>query len=78
MQATFKGGYTLAVWKADVATARREEIWHNERERPRVHDAEQSAASPAIGSCSRSPSAAGGRGGRGLSGASDGAPEPSG
>jgi dipeptidyl-peptidase 4 len=29
MQATFKGGYTLSVWKADVATGQAREVWHN-------------------------------------------------
>ena len=31
MQATFKGGYTLAFWKADVTTGDAAEIWHNQR-----------------------------------------------
>ena len=30
MRATFKGGYTLAFYKADVATGDAVEIWHNE------------------------------------------------
>ena len=30
MQATFKGGYTLAFYKADVTTADAQEIWHNQ------------------------------------------------
>lgn len=30
MRATFRGGYTLSVWKADVATGEAEEVWHNE------------------------------------------------
>ena len=30
MRATFKGGYTLSVMKADVATGEAEELWHNE------------------------------------------------
>ena len=29
MQAAFKGGYTLSVWKADVATGEAREVWHN-------------------------------------------------
>ena len=29
MQAAFKGGYTLAVWKADVSTGEAREVWHN-------------------------------------------------
>ena len=30
MRATFRGGYTLAIMKADVATGEAEEVWHNE------------------------------------------------
>jgi dipeptidyl aminopeptidase/acylaminoacyl peptidase len=30
MRATFRGGYTLSIWKADVATTEAEEVWHNE------------------------------------------------
>ena len=30
MRATFRGGYTLAIWKADVASTEAEEVWHNE------------------------------------------------
>ena len=29
-RATFKGGYTLSLWKADVATGEAKEAWHNE------------------------------------------------
>jgi acetyl esterase/lipase len=29
-QATFKGGYNLSVWKADVASGEAVEVWHNE------------------------------------------------
>jgi dipeptidyl-peptidase 4 len=29
MQSAFKGGYTLSVWKADVATGDGREVWHN-------------------------------------------------
>jgi dipeptidyl-peptidase 4 len=29
MQAAFKGGYTLSVWKADVSTGEAREVWHN-------------------------------------------------
>ena len=31
MTATFRGGYTLGVYKADVATGEAEEIWHNQK-----------------------------------------------
>jgi dipeptidyl-peptidase-4 len=31
MQATFKGGYSLSVWKGDVATGEAVEVWHNDR-----------------------------------------------
>jgi dipeptidyl aminopeptidase/acylaminoacyl peptidase len=30
MRASFRGGYTLGLWKADVATGEAEEVWHNE------------------------------------------------
>ena len=30
MRATFRGGYTLAFYKADVATGEAQEVWHNE------------------------------------------------
>ena len=30
MQATFKGGYTLSIWKADVSTGEAVEVWHNQ------------------------------------------------
>ena len=29
-RATFRGGYTLSLWKANVATTEAEEVWHNE------------------------------------------------
>lgn len=29
-RATFRGGYTLALWKADVGTGEAQEVWHNE------------------------------------------------
>jgi dipeptidyl aminopeptidase/acylaminoacyl peptidase len=30
MRATFRGGYNLSIWKADVASTEGEEVWHNE------------------------------------------------
>lgn len=30
MRATFRGGYTLSLWKAEVATGEAEEVWHNQ------------------------------------------------
>ena len=30
MRATFKGGYTLAFYKADVTTGEAQETWHNQ------------------------------------------------
>ena len=30
MQATFKGGYTLSVWRGDAATGEAVEVWHNQ------------------------------------------------
>jgi dipeptidyl aminopeptidase/acylaminoacyl peptidase len=29
-RATFRGGYTLSIWKANVSTTEAEEVWHNE------------------------------------------------
>jgi dipeptidyl-peptidase 4 len=29
-RSTFKGGYTLSLWKADVASGEAKEVWHNE------------------------------------------------
>src|SRR5262249_52935982 len=29
-RATFKGGYTIGVWKADVGTGEAKELWHNQ------------------------------------------------
>ncbi len=34
MQATFKGGYNLSVWKADVSTGDAVEVWHNQPNDP--------------------------------------------
>lgn len=31
MQASFRGGYTLSIYKADVTTGDAQEIWHNQR-----------------------------------------------
>ncbi len=33
-RATFKGGYTLSLWKADVATGEAVEVWHNQPNDP--------------------------------------------
>jgi dipeptidyl aminopeptidase/acylaminoacyl peptidase len=30
MEATFRGGYNLSIWKGDVATGEAEEVWHTE------------------------------------------------
>ena len=30
MRATFRGGYTLSLWKGEVATGEAEEVWHNQ------------------------------------------------
>lgn len=35
-RATFKGGYTLSLWKADVATGDAREVWHNQPNDPLV------------------------------------------
>jgi dipeptidyl aminopeptidase/acylaminoacyl peptidase len=34
MQATFRGGYTLAFYKADVTTGEAQETWHNQKNDP--------------------------------------------
>ena len=31
MRATFRGGYTIAFYKADATTGDAQEIWHNQR-----------------------------------------------
>ena len=36
MQATFRGGYTLSFYKADVTTGDSQEIWHNQKNDPLV------------------------------------------
>ncbi len=41
MQATFKGGYTLAFYKADVATGEAKEVWHNMPNDPILSNAGQ-------------------------------------
>ena len=53
MQATFKGGYTLSVWKADVATGEAQEVWHNEPNDRMFTTLDQPAVWRATRSCSR-------------------------
>ncbi len=62
-RATFRGGYTLSIMKADVATGEAQEIWHNQPSDPTV----TSIANPKLAGdyLVFTVSAAGGRGGRG-------------
>ena len=75
MQATLKGGYTIAVYKADVATADAQEIWHNERN-DRVFTTLNNGRLAGDRLVFPLTIGAGGRGGRGLSGASEAPPNP--
>ena len=70
MRATFKGGYTLAIYKADVATGEAQETWHNQANDPiaanigNAHLAGDFVVFPFATGGGR-----GGRGGRGRGGA---------
>ena len=65
-RATFKGGYTLSVWKADIATGEAQELWHNQPNDPLVSN----LANPRrTGDYLVFPFNVGGRGGRGARGA---------
>jgi dipeptidyl aminopeptidase/acylaminoacyl peptidase len=76
MTATFRGGYTLGIYKADVATGDAQEVWHNQKGDTVVpnilsaHLADRYLVFPAF--------QFGGRGGGGLGrgGALSGAPQP--
>jgi dipeptidyl aminopeptidase/acylaminoacyl peptidase len=68
MRSTFKGGYTLAFYKADVTTGEAQETWHNQSNDPIVSN----VSSPLLsGDRVISPfgTGGGGRGGRGGRGA---------
>ena len=74
MQATFRGGYSLAFYKADVTTGDAEETWHNQPNDPIV---------PNLGTAQMAGElvifpfgAGGGRGGRGGRGVTPGAASP--
>jgi len=76
-RATFRGGYTLSVMKADVATGEAREVWHNQPADPIV----SSMANPKLAGdyLVFTVNAAGGRGGRGrgTAAAAVEAPRPS-
>ncbi len=78
MTATFRGGYTLGIYKADVATGEAEEIWHNQKGDTVVpnilsaHLAGNYLVFPALQFGGRG----GGGGGFGRGGAQSGAPQP--
>jgi dipeptidyl-peptidase-4 len=79
MQATFKGGYTLSFYKADVATGEAQETWHNQPNDPLAGNI--GAAHLAGDLVIYQFGAGGGRGGRGGGGggrgrAGAGAPGP--
>jgi len=67
MRATFKGGYTVAIYKADVAAGEAQEIWHNLPDDPLVTNL--SNARLAGNYLIFQFAAGGGRGGRGGRGA---------
>jgi len=78
MRATFKGGYTLSVYKADVATGDAQESWHNQPDDPiaanisNAHLAGDFVVFQLLAGGGR-----GGRGGRGRGGATaPAAPQP--
>ena len=69
MQATFKGGYTLAFYKADVLTGEAQETWHN---RPNDPIAANIGGAHLAGDLVIFEFGAGGRGGRGGRGGNGG------
>ena len=73
MRATFKGGYTLAFYKADVATGEATETWHNQPNDPLVSNVNQTHLS---GDLVIFPFNIGGRGGRGGRGRGAAPEEP--
>jgi dipeptidyl-peptidase-4 len=73
-RATFKGGYTLSVMKADVATGEAREVWHNQPNDPIVNNF---ANLRLAGDYIVFPfNIGGGRGGRGARGMPGDAPTP--
>ncbi len=79
MRATLKGGYTLAIYKADVTTGEARETWHNQPNDPLVSNliAPQLAGEFLIFPFNLGGAGGGGRGGRGA-GRGAPAPEPTG
>jgi dipeptidyl aminopeptidase/acylaminoacyl peptidase len=72
MRATFKGGYTIALYKADVTTGEAEEAWHNQANDSTVSDiANLHVAGDVL--VFQSGLGFGGRGGRGGRGGAPGA-----
>jgi hypothetical protein len=65
MRATFKGGYTLSFYKADVTTGEAQETWHNQPNDPLAANIGQRRTWPAISSFSKFLPGGGGRGGGG-------------
>jgi dipeptidyl-peptidase 4 len=74
MQATFKGGYTLSFYKADVTTGEAEETWHNEPKDTIAANITNPHLSGDLVIFLYN--VGGGRGGRGRGGAPGAAPEP--
>ncbi|MBZ5601643.1 MAG: prolyl oligopeptidase family serine peptidase [Acidobacteriia bacterium] len=70
MRAAFKGGYTIAFYKADVATGEAQEIWHNQPNDPIVSNPAniRLAGDLLIFQYTAPGSGRGGRGGRGRGG----------
>ena len=74
MRATFRGGYTIAFYKADVTTGDAQEVWHNQANDPIAGEVGQVRL--AGNSIIFEFGAGGGRGGRGGRGGATGAPAP--
>ncbi len=78
MRATFRGGYTLAFYKADVNTGEAEETWHNQPSDPLVTNVGQTKLSGSLVIFEFNPGGGrGGRGGRGRGAAGAAAEEQS-
>ena len=75
MRATFKGGYTLSVYKADVTTGEARETWHNEANDKLVTNFANAHLAGGLVIFEFLP-AGGGRGGRGGRGGAPGPPPP--
>ena len=77
MRATFKGGHTLAFYKADVATGDAQETWHNRPNDPIASNIRGAhlAGDYVVFQFAAGGGGRGGRGGRGRGGAPAAAPE---